>query len=287
MDILNVAPGDPTYDEPTIRNQIDTLDVVSTPQVIYFLLDGTQGKSSGRHIGGLFLYGLYAAAAEKKAEHWRHGDPGGPSHFTYIFVDEYQRLLSQSLPDLFEQGRSAGLCLIACHQNLSQLKIGQLDLRDTIQQSTAITRVFGAQTKADIEDLIYHSGENTTYIDDPTVDAVSKYSHNYPYESPSRNRMNFNHVSRLTADLSLSYFLVTRNMGLAQYDGLPFLVRGCFPLSRYQTAMRNRTPFMKSRPGMFVPLTEPFEMRTTKNNITPTAKLWQHVQAVRTLCQGY
>ena len=81
-------------------------------QVIYFYLSSAQEQTTVPKIAKLAMFSLLTAAS-------RRGK--GEKNRVYVFVDEFQRVISDNISIFFEQARSMKLHFILANQTIGQL----------------------------------------------------------------------------------------------------------------------------------------------------------------------
>ena len=127
LEAVNVTSAG-NYPPEVLENQIDMIDLFREPQVAYFYLESGLQQSGTRELGRLALFSLLGAAI-----HHEHQGAQRPVQI-YVFIDEFQALISENLAMLLEMARSKGISITLCHQAISQLKQGEIDLTETIDE---------------------------------------------------------------------------------------------------------------------------------------------------------
>ena len=150
LNALNFKQADLKNTPGVYANRINLPDLMTTPQVVYFYLSAPQEPKTVSMIGKLALFTLFSAAAQ--TEERKRGR-------VYIFADEFQRLLSQSLEIFFEQARSMKLSFILANQDLSQLQGKGVDVLSLVESCTAFKQVFTAHELETMQRLEQMSGE--------------------------------------------------------------------------------------------------------------------------------
>ena len=148
---LNVA-WDPKDKKPPphIREQIDMPSMLREKQVIYFYLSSAQERTTVPKIAKLALFSLLTAAS-------RRGK--GEKNRVYVFVDEFQRVISENISIFLEQARSMKLHFMLANQTIGQLGQNGVDLTDLVESCTAYKQSFRATDEKSIKRLIETSGE--------------------------------------------------------------------------------------------------------------------------------
>lgn len=103
------------------RSRIDLVSLMNHSQILLAdLSTGQIGEDASRLLGGLLLTSLQLAAM--------HRGQSSPPPF-FIYVDEFQNFVTDSLATMLAESRKFGLGLILAHQYLSQLPLA---LRDAV-----------------------------------------------------------------------------------------------------------------------------------------------------------
>lgn len=146
---MNVT-AETARDKPrVIEEQIDMPSVLRTPQVIYFYLSSTLDPRTVSPIAKLAMFSLLAASEFRS----------GVEPRAFVFIDECQRVISESMTLFFEQARSKGLHFVLANQALSQLNSKGVDITGVIESCTGFKQSFRASDEANIKRIIENSGE--------------------------------------------------------------------------------------------------------------------------------
>jgi TraM recognition site of TraD and TraG len=132
-----------------IEQQIDMPDVLRTPQVIYFYLSSTLDPRTVSPIAKLAMFALLAAAEFRKQVEPR----------CFVFIDEFQRVISEAMTIFFEQARSKGLHFILANQTISQLNSKGVDITGVIDSCTGFKQSFRVSDQENLKRIIETSGE--------------------------------------------------------------------------------------------------------------------------------
>ena len=242
-------------DKAALEQQIDALDVVTRPQVVYFYLPSLVVGGASRECAKLALYSLLTAADRA----------GQRQHRTYVFVDEFQRAVSQNLATVMEQARSKRVSLILANHTLAQLK--QFGLDAVLQATTRFRQYFSASDLHQQDHLIKASGDglytgyrwSTTEFQDasdaqlaqggtgahqsPTIQVdeglIDDYGRVTGAVGPRHTR---NTVIDMADDETLSIVHVTRGAGLSQFKGHTLLCRSLYHIPFGVYRERDCTP---------------------------------------------
>ncbi len=230
LNALNLKQED-LEDRPGVYDRrIDLPELLVTPQVIYFYLSAPQEPKTVSMIGKLALFTLLSAAAQTLE---------GERRQVYIFADEFQRLLSQSLEIFFEQARSMKLAFILANQDLSQLRNKGVDILALVDSCTAFKQIFTAHdinTMQLLEQISgeaqYHTARWTEYIDrrvDERADGVFGIEHApefVPEQMAAVNvqegegpRLERNTIIEVSADQFGSFVRFAQSSGFTRFSG--------------------------------------------------------------------
>jgi hypothetical protein len=166
----DAAGGGPDDNDPPphIREQIDMPTLLRERQVVYFYLSSAQEQTTVPKIAKLAMFSLLTAAS-------RRGK--GETNRVYVFVDEFQRVISENLRIFLEQARSMRLHFMLANQTIGQLEQGGADLTDLVESCTAFKQSFRATDDKSIKRLVetsgeavYHSLQWTQFLNDSFAD---------------------------------------------------------------------------------------------------------------------
>lgn len=247
-----------------INNQINMMDVMTEPQVLYFYLSSAEEQSGVTEVGRLAVFALLEAAIRRERE------SSSNQHQVYLFVDEFQQLVSENLTMMLEQARSKGISMLLSHQSISQLKTPVADIRGTVRETTRYKQYFSAVDIGQQDELLSSSGVS--------IRRLTTYGHQHNSEQERlETRFTRNQLIRMTDRDESSIVHVTRGEGYAQYQGFPFFVRTLFHHTpgEYGRLKQARWPRPDEYLGSFVakhdmiddqPTTEPAVRETTDDN---------------------
>lgn len=245
---LNATPGDGCPDRAAAA-AIDMPDVFRTPQVVYFHLASAVGMASTAEIARLALYSLLTAA--KTAQ--------GPRTQVYLFIDEFQRIVSDNLELVLQQARSLDVGVILANQTLGDLKAVDADLIPTVRANTRFRQIFAASDLVEQEEIVKTSGETTVYSR-----AWSQYLGNALGASARLSltetlspRLRVNDVLLATDHPQQSIVQIRRGDGYAQYGGFPFVMTSSFHIGRDEYERRKRAPWPERDGETIRPTLEP------------------------------
>lgn len=231
--IAHVGPMNETAktlkDRPgVIENQIDMASVLSTRQVIYFYLSSSLDPRTVSPIAKLAMFALLGAAE------FRHGvEPR-----CFVFIDEFQRVVSEAMTLFFEQARSKGLHFLLANQTISQLDSKGIDITGVIESCTGFKQSFRASDAENVKRIVESSGEAVFHsyawsnvVDDvyhdrtPQLLSLAKALRRPEDEMPTHvseqigNRMERNTVIETSALPLSSFVKFDEGSGYTQYAG--------------------------------------------------------------------
>ena len=254
LNALNFKQAD-LADRPGVyERRINLPDVFATPQVVYFHLSAPQEPKTVSMIGKLALFTLLSAAAQAQQ---------GERRQVYIFADEFQRLLSQSLEIFFEQARSMRLSFILSNQDLSQLRTKGVDIMTLVDSCTAFKQIFTAQ---DLDSMLrmeqisgearYHSASWSELIGhgiDERSDDVFAIEHApgavvehvalaNVHEGPGP-RLERNTIIEVSADQFGSFVRFGQSSGFTRFSGYVTPIVSEYHVSEEEYRVRNNAPW--------------------------------------------
>ena len=254
LNALNLKQED-LVDRPGVyERRINLPDVFATPQVVYFYLSAPQEPKTVSMIGKLALFTLLSAAAQFQQ---------GERRQVYIFADEFQRLLSQSLEIFFEQARSMKLAFILANQDLSQLKSKGVDIMTLVDSCTAFKQVFTAHDLNSMQlleqisgEALYHLAGWTEYVDrrvnersdhvfaiehapDATVEQMAQVN----VHEGQGPRMERNTVIEVSADQFGSFVRFAQSSGFTRFSGYVTPIISEYHVSEEEFRFRANAPW--------------------------------------------
>lgn len=238
---LNIVPGRTPGVETAEEHAIDAMDVLHRPQVLYFFLSSPQEPIGAPSVAKLFLWALFSGAARKPSRQNR----------VYVFVDEFQQIISDSVKLVFEQIRDQGVTMIVAHQTGGQLHRQGTDLSETVESCTAVKQVFRASDLETIKKLEESSGQavyhNLAWVQsvDPEINeqelpetlARSKSEEGLVQVSESVGpRLDRNTIIQISANPMASFVRFTSGHGYTQFGGFttPIVSSFIMPQSSYE-----------------------------------------------------
>jgi hypothetical protein len=225
---MNVTAEDNGGKPLVIDEQIDMPAVLRTPQVVYFYLSSSLDPRTVAPIAKLAMFSLLNAAEFRDTVHPR----------TFVFIDEFQRVISEAMTLFFEQARSKGLHFILANQSIGQLNSKGVDVTDVVESCTGFKQSFRVSDEKSIKRIIETSGEAVYHSVSWTRIVNNAFDENSPHlisldhalrKSPDGVQVNVSeqHGSRMerntlieTSALPLASFVrFVEGSGYTQYSG--------------------------------------------------------------------
>lgn len=224
----------PTAEAPrAIEEQIDLPAMLREKQVVYFYLSSIQEQSNAQKMAKLAMFSLLTAADRR---------PKGDKNRVYVFVDEFQRVVSENVSIFFEQARSKRIHFILANQTIGQLDKQGVKLTDVVESNTAFKQSFRATDEKSIKRLmetsgeaVYHSLQWTQLLNDAFTDereaglslgAVGRQredEHAAVKVSESVGPiLAKNDIIKVSAMPLASFVRFTESSGYTEYSGNPF-----------------------------------------------------------------
>jgi len=220
---LNVCPEQRTP-KCVLDNAIDLDQLFSHPQALYVALPPWAGISATAEVARIFLYALLASAQGHE----------GPRKPVVLVIDEFQRIVSKNVELFLQQARSMNIGCILSNQSLADLDSVDADLIPAVRTNTRFRQVFGAGSKADLDDLIDSSGESVYAtrnwqfalgIFQPELRGVS-------VNETRGTRLSINDILLATDAPGRNIACVRRGAGYAQFGGMPFLMDSAYHIDK-------------------------------------------------------
>lgn len=155
---LNLTPGDLPGRPEVLAGEIRMPDLLRESQVVYFYLSTAVEKTTVTAVAKLALYCLFAAAAAPDR-------PADADRRVFVFIDEFQQVVSANMSLLLEQARSMGLSLLLAHQNVGQLMADRrADLVDAVESCVGFEQAFKVSGVRELERIERLSGLKPEYL---------------------------------------------------------------------------------------------------------------------------
>ncbi len=256
IDALNVRPND-AADEEIFARRIDMSEVVANPNVVYFHLKTQLQEATMSEVAKLALFSLLTAAVLNPAR----------DHQVYLFVDEFQQIVSSDIEIVLRMARDSGIATILANQTISDLVTHDADLRPTVQANTRFKLVYSATDLAQQDDVIKASGE-ALYEMFNVTESFEKGPRGFSRNEQIGPRIRRNDVILASDDENRSIAHISRGRGYTQFGGFPFPMYTAFHIPNEEYVRRRKAPPPEpaAYPGSFV---EPLDGGTRGLPATP------------------
>ena len=212
---LNLMQED-VADKPEAWEQaIDMASLFEEPQVLYFHLPSPLEPVGAPAIAKLALYSLFTAASHRV----------GPRKQVFVFIDEFQQIICDSVKLILEQARSRGLSLTLAHQTAGQLDRNGSDLAETVESCCAFKQVLKASDTKSAKrlaegsgDALYHMG-STSYRMPDTLWGQEPFEEGFEIKEAIGPRLEKNTIIEVSADPMTSFVRFTEGTGYTQFSG--------------------------------------------------------------------
>lgn len=239
FDALNITP-ESRVDPAVLRQHIDMAQVVTQPSVAYFYLTSALEEQSVREIAKLALHSILTAAVER-----------GPSkHKVYLFVDEFQQVVSADLEIVLRQARSVGISMILANHTIADLRKETVDLIPTVQTNTRFKQVFAASDLEQQSRLVQASGETINELFGYSICSDGKET--FSWQEHIGPRLRANDIIE-TTDRPLHCLIhITRGLGVTQFGGFMFKAVCPYHITLEEYERRSVATWPEPRPGTIV-----------------------------------
>lgn len=215
-----------------LENAIDCTQFFRSPQVCHFDLGSGDGSITSANLAQLALHSIFKSALHLRKQSRVQ---------TYVVIDEFQRILSPSLKEIFQQARSLNISLIVAHQSLEDLKQSGLDLTTTVEANVQVQQYFSVTTKSEIQDLSITSGNSVV---------LSRSTSQQPGEQPTVSFAEVEHprltavdCNNISAKRKRSIIRLKADRDYAQYGGLTMPIDSEFAMSFAEHERRSKQPW--------------------------------------------
>ena len=239
FDALNVTP-ESRVDPAVLRQHIDMSQIVTKPSVAYFYLTSALEEQSVREIAKLALHSVLTAAVER-----------GPSkHKVYLFVDEFQQVVSADLEIVLRQARSVGISMILANHTIADLRKETVDLIPTVQTNTRFKQVFAASDLEQQTRLVQASGEAMYELYGGSVNSEGETT--ITWQEHIGPRLRVNDIIQATDRTLHCIVHITRGMGVTQFGGFMFEAVCPYHITLEEYERRSGADWPAPRPGTIV-----------------------------------
>jgi hypothetical protein len=246
---LNLTPDALPNRPQLFDHAIELTDLLYEPQVVYFYLKAPVESLTAAGIAKLAVYSLFTAAAH---------DESIEKDRAFILIDEFQQMISNSVEQVLQQGRSLGVSFVLSHQTKGQAKRGGIDIQETVESCTAYKHNYRASDLRSIEELeklsgqgMYHRFAWTQPVparDDDEEDVAPTFSTTGEVMvtegvGPLLER---NLVMELSADQNGSFVRFTKDSGYTRFGGKVTPILSDFHIQRPEFFDRASRTFPES-----------------------------------------
>lgn len=212
---LNLTEMDVEEKPEAWQQAIDMATLFDEPQVLYFHLPSPLEPVGAPAIAKLALYSLFTAASHRL----------GPRKQVFVFIDEFQQIICDSVKLILEQARSRGLSLSLAHQTAGQLDRNGSDLAETVESCCAFKQVLKASDTKSAKRLVEGSGEalyhfsSASYRVPPNGRADDAELAGFEITESVGARLEKNTIIEVSADPMASFVRFTEGSGYTQFSG--------------------------------------------------------------------
>ncbi len=250
---LNLKPADFPARPKLFEKQIDMPSLLSKRQVIYFYLASTLEPTTVSPVAKLAMFALLTAAARRS-----ESEPNR----VYVFLDEFQRIISENVKIFLEQARSMKLHFILANQTAGQLESSGTDLTETVDSCTAFKQSFKATDLKSLKKLeessgeaLYHSADWTEAIDAGLREAADDEfdighlptgifdSSGVGVKEAAGPRLERNTIIELSAKPMASFVRFTEGSGYTQFSGYYTPILSEYHISKDSFKARSKAPW--------------------------------------------
>lgn len=242
---LNVTPRD-KCPESVQKEQIEFSDVFRTPQVVYLHLPSSLGTTSSAEIARIALYSLLGSARTV---------PDAERKQVFVFIDEFQRIVSGNLELILQTARSMKVGLILANQSMYDLKRQGIDLMPAVRANTRYKQIFAASNVEDQQELIALSGQTLVHQRgwQESLSGLHGGQTSVSYNETLLPRLGVNDILLATDHPLQSIVQIRRGDGYAQYGGFPFVMRSTHHISAEEYRARKNSSWPQPNDATLVP----------------------------------
>ncbi len=236
------------YSQAVLDHAINLDDYFQSPAVLYFFLPAALESVAVAEIARLALYAALTAAATKPSNH---------PHI-YLFIDEFQQLVSSNLEIILRHARSMGIGVILANQTLPDLKTPDGDLVPIVFSNTRFKQIFSVNdvfqqdylSKASGE-AIYELASQFESFSEGTYSSTHTVGGGVHEQIGPRHRVNdiidfSNHPERCLVH-------VNRGSGFSQFGGYSFVMACKFHIAQDEYKRREAAPWPAPNNDTIVP----------------------------------
>lgn len=237
---LNACEGD-GVSQRVLDNAIDMGEVFSAPRVLYFYLPAALESLAVEEIARLALYNLLTAAVKAKGQRTQ----------VYLFIDEFQQIVSSNLEIILRQARKFGIGVILANQAIADLKTREVDLTPVVSANTNLKQIFSVADVFHQDMLIKASGEAMYEM----VSVTEKWTEPNVVRTQESvgPRLWRNDIIDFSNHPQRSLVQIDRGHGFTQFGGYPFVMVSKFHITKKEYERRDRAPWPDGDPRTITP----------------------------------
>ncbi|TWU37513.1 TraM recognition site of TraD and TraG [Novipirellula aureliae] len=222
-----------------IENRINLAEAFQTPGIYYFHLPSTTSPVLAPAIARLVTKFLLIAAKSAKRD-----------KKVQVIIDEFQRMMSESLDNTFQLARSHDINLIIANQSIGDLRAKGDRLINAIETNCAIRQWLSVTSVNDLEMVGKLFG---THKEVHKSETQSRNGTSVQRSLRDAPRITITDLQQISDDPFLSVTKITGvRDGYSKYRGVPFVVRNQFHISGKEYERRRDFVWPTDLPGMMM-----------------------------------
>jgi len=245
LDAINVTG--PRLDTPDVMDhQIDLASFYTIPQIAHFKLPVTTAPTTAPAIARLVAHFLLVAGKHVQRK-----------NKVYLVVDEFQKMATEGLDQLFQMARSLDVGIVLANQSMSDLTAANVALAGSIEANCHWRQWFSIGNQSELEALsrLFGTREEVRYSTTYTNNGMASTAR--IEEVPRATLLD---LQSFSDDPSLSILKITGDRkGYGKYRGIPFVVRSAFHITQAEYEQRKKYQWPDDWPGMMVGCVTPPE----------------------------
>ena len=232
LDALNYVP-EPTDDPALFRDAIDLTHPFRQPQVLFYSLSASDGFMYSGLVGSFVMNGLVDSS------HWM---TAGRRTQTFVVVDEFQQLLSPSLPELFRQARSKDVGYIVAHQSVDDLQQRGIDIRHVTGTNTGLRQWHTVSDEIEAERLSKMSGTTIVKrLSQSTQDGGFMPRSSFVQTETEVPMIPVNDILRASSRKGRSVVMLRQDVETTDFEGFAHVIQSPHTISREEATRREAT----------------------------------------------
>lgn len=158
-----------------------------------------------------------------------------------LVLDEWQRMVAGNLELLLQQARSLGVTVVLANQSVADLQQGSIDLTSSVEANTTVQAWFKDVDQLGIEQLKRFAGMTIDTLQDVSrTDTAQGAITSVTTKEIAVNRFETNEIAAAASRPDTYILRITDNCGYAHYDGLPFVTRYEYHITKAERERRER-----------------------------------------------